>query len=77
MLRHLETEDAISRTNISNYELGDREPPLYILLEYARVANVFVDALIDDGLDLPKILPARFKSEGVMRPKETGTKKRQ
>lgn len=76
MLRHLGAEDSISRTNISNYELGDREPPLYILLEYARAANVFVDVLIDDELDLPEKLPASAKSEGGRRRSNSGSKRR-
>jgi transcriptional regulator with XRE-family HTH domain len=65
MLRHLRIEESLYRTSISNYELGDREPPLYVLLSYARAANVFVDALIDDELNLPEKIPARKKSEGI------------
>lgn len=38
---------------ISTYELGKREPSLPLLLRYARFANVSVDTLIDDDLDLP------------------------
>jgi transcriptional regulator with XRE-family HTH domain len=65
MLRHLGIEEALYRTSISNYELGDREPPLYVLLSYARAANVFVDVLIDEELDLPEKIPASTKSEGI------------
>ena len=35
--------------------------------DVARAANVSVEALIDDRLDLPAKLPARRKSEGVRR----------
>ncbi|HST52942.1 MAG TPA: hypothetical protein VLJ61_13100 [Pyrinomonadaceae bacterium] len=38
-----------------------------MLLEYARIANVYVEVLIDDGLDLPARLPSPTKSEGVRR----------
>lgn len=55
------------RSSISGYELGTREPPLPVLLEYARAANVSVEALIDDGLGLPEKLPANPKSEGIGR----------
>lgn len=55
------------RSSISAYESGSREPPLPVLLAYARVANVYVDALIDDQLSLPDKLPANPKSEGVTR----------
>ena len=52
---------------ISRYEQGKREPPLMILLEYARLANVYVEVLIDDELDLPARLPSAKKHEGVRR----------
>jgi transcriptional regulator with XRE-family HTH domain len=61
MLRRLGAEDNLYRTNISNYELGEREPPLYILLAYARAAGVSTDVLIDDELDLPARLPLQSK----------------
>jgi transcriptional regulator with XRE-family HTH domain len=67
MLRRLGFEDDIWYTQISGYELGRSEPPLPILLQYARVANVYVEVLIDDNLDLPSELPSRTKSEGVRR----------
>lgn len=69
MVRHLGLEDEIVRETISGYELGTVEPPLLVLLEYARAANVYVDALIDDGVDLPARLPSARKSEGVRRPR--------
>src|SRR5205085_12293491 len=61
MLRRLEAENDLLRGSISNYELGDREPPLYILLGYARLAGVCLDVLVDDDLDLPQKLPAKPK----------------
>ena len=64
MLRRLGVEDELYRTNISNYELGQREPPLYVLLEYARAANVYVEVLIDDRIDLPKRMPSLKKFDG-------------
>lgn len=67
MHKHLGVEALIDYTKISTYELGKREPPLMILLEYARVANVYVEALIDDELDLPNKLPSPTKSDGVAR----------
>lgn len=39
--------------NISRFEQGLREPPLLVLLAYARAAGVAVDVLIDDRLELP------------------------
>lgn len=51
----------ISYSAISNYELGTREPPLPILLIYARMVGISTDVLIDDELDLPAKLPVRSK----------------
>jgi transcriptional regulator with XRE-family HTH domain len=61
MLRRLEVEDQIDYTAISKYELGRNEPSLLILLQYARVAGVSTDVLIDDRLNLPAKLPAKSK----------------
>ena len=67
MLRRLGAEDMVAYTRISEYERGKREPPLPILLRYARAANVSVEVLIDDELDLPAKLPSAKKHEGVRR----------
>ncbi len=42
---------------ISRFEQGKREPSLSLLLEYARMAGVAMEVLVDDELDLPKTLP--------------------
>ncbi|MCA1613056.1 MAG: helix-turn-helix domain-containing protein [Acidobacteria bacterium] len=65
MHKHLGVEEEIAYTRISEYELDKAEPTLMILLQYARAANVWVDVLIDDELDLPEKLPSRTKHEGV------------
>lgn len=57
MLRRLGSPDRLIQTSISGYERGVREPPLLILLEYARVAGVCMDVLVDDNSDLPTHLP--------------------
>jgi transcriptional regulator with XRE-family HTH domain len=41
-----------NRASVSGYERGEREPPLPILLGYARLAGVCTDALVDDTWDL-------------------------
>jgi transcriptional regulator with XRE-family HTH domain len=43
----------IHPAHISGYERGMREPPLPVLLRYARLVRVSTDMLIDDELDLP------------------------
>lgn len=61
MIDRLGLSGEILRENISKFELGKREPSLSILLKYARVANVWVDILIDDRLNLPDQLPSPEK----------------
>jgi transcriptional regulator with XRE-family HTH domain len=72
MVRRLGMTEELNRNYISCFERGTRVPPLNVLLAYARVisatgAGEFLEALIDDELDLPERLPARMKSEGVKR----------
>jgi DNA-binding XRE family transcriptional regulator len=38
---------------LSEFESGRREPNLMLILQYARLAKVPVENLIDDNLDLP------------------------
>ena len=61
MLERLGLTDEFFRSRISAYELGNREPPLPVLLSYARLVGISTDVLIDDELDLPTKLPARRK----------------
>ena len=51
----------IYRGHIREFEQGKREPSLPVLLAYARIAEVYVDALIDDKIDLPGLTPAPKK----------------
>jgi transcriptional regulator with XRE-family HTH domain len=62
--------EELTRNIISNYELGHREPPLHVLLEYAHLAGLTVDVLIDDDLEMPKRLPKVTKLRGVKGTKE-------
>lgn len=45
--------NVIYQSNVSGYESGEREPPLPIVLAYARLAGISTDVLIDDDLELP------------------------
>lgn len=53
MLNRLGVGDQIDYTAISKYELGRNEPSLIILLQYARIARISTDVLIDDERHLP------------------------
>ena len=52
MLKKLGFQDRLFRSNISQYERGDREPPLLVLLQYAKIVDLSVDVLVDDKLDI-------------------------
>jgi transcriptional regulator with XRE-family HTH domain len=52
-------ELTVDYSAVSQYELGTREPPLPVLLKYARLAGVIMDVLVDDEMDLPAKLPAK------------------
>lgn len=49
-------DSPIYPTNISAMERGEREPPLLLLLAYARLVGISTDVLIDDKLDVPRRL---------------------
>ena len=60
MLRRLSAERSFSTARISEFESGTREPSLWVLLAYARVARVHLESLIDDEATLPNELPGNF-----------------
>jgi hypothetical protein len=65
MIRHLGLSDQLTQNRISAYELGEREPPLYVLLAYARACGGgrFLEHLIDDGMELPHKVPTNPRRE--------------
>ncbi len=70
------TRSRIYVSHISGYELGTREPPLDVLLQYARVAGVPMEVLVDDGLELPERLPSETTQEWVIVKRERATRRR-
>jgi transcriptional regulator with XRE-family HTH domain len=76
MMRRLGVEDLIVGKQISAYELGKREPTLTVLLQYARVAKVPTEVLIDDELDLPDKLPGTTNHDEISRKFASRRKKR-
>ena len=59
LIRMLDVD--LTQNRISEYETGKGEPPLPILLRYARLLGISTDVLIDDELDLPERVPGRPK----------------
>lgn len=67
MLKRLGFEELIDYRRISEFELGDAEPPLPVLLRYSRVARVHLEDIVDDELELPDRLPGTYQHQGLKR----------
>ncbi len=59
LVRKFGLSGKLTRNEISKYERGVREPALSILLKYARAADVNVEVLMDDDLELPRAFGQR------------------
>jgi transcriptional regulator with XRE-family HTH domain len=53
MFWRLDIEEFTEMKRVSDFETGRSEPPLPVLLRYARLVRISTDVLIDDELDLP------------------------
>jgi hypothetical protein len=68
MAQRLSTDEfSLRRTDISKYELDTNEPPLPVLLRYARIVGITMEILVDDELDLPESFLTGEKSEKIKR----------
>jgi len=67
MLERLGLGGTMHYGRISEYEQDKREPSLITLLAYARAANVHVEDIVDDDLDLPRKLPGNANYRGTSR----------
>jgi transcriptional regulator with XRE-family HTH domain len=65
LLRSLGLEEVMDYRRISEFERGTTEPPLVAVLQYARVAGVHMEDIVDDELDLPTKLPGNVKYQGL------------
>ncbi|MCU1264637.1 MAG: hypothetical protein JWM21_955 [Acidobacteria bacterium] len=65
LLRSLGLEDAMDYRRISEFERGTTEPHLSVVLQYARVAGVHMEDIVDDEIDLPEKLPGNVKYQGI------------
>ena len=67
--RELKVEEEIDYNRISDYERNKFDPPLPVLAEYARVAQIHLEVIVDDRFDLPETLPGTVKYEEWNRPR--------
>jgi transcriptional regulator with XRE-family HTH domain len=76
MLVRLGLDEKLFRSAVSGYELGTREPPLPVLLKYARVVGISTDVLIDDELSLPNKLLKGTPREAINRTRTPRTNRK-
>lgn len=76
MLRTLGLAERHGRHYISGFERGEREPPLAVLLQYSEVARVWINALVDDDVDLPEELPSPQMNSGIKRQRKSISRRR-
>ena len=77
MLRRLGFEEVMDYKSISQFELGNTEAPLPVLLQYARIAGIHMEDLVDDNVDLPDKIPGTVKYGTIKRkPAPLKTRKR-
>ena len=65
MIRKLGLENDIGQERISKYERGIIEAPWFVLCAYAELANIWLEVLVKDDLDLPDTIPSKIKHEGI------------
>ena len=67
LLRRLGFEEEMDYRRISEFERGTTEPPLLVVLQYARAAGIHMEDIVDDELDLPPKLPGNVRYKGLNR----------
>lgn len=55
----------LDRSYVSGWESGKREPTLEVLLHYSEIAGVWLNAILDDEVDLPIRLPCSQMHKGI------------
>jgi transcriptional regulator with XRE-family HTH domain len=63
LLKRMGLDHELEQERISKYERGVLEPPLHVLCAYAEIANIFVENIIRDDLNLPVKLPTKIKKD--------------
>lgn len=67
MVNRLGLNNELTREEVSAFERGTHEPNLLVLLAYSEVANIFLEVLVRDDLDIPNRLPCKNKQGGTRR----------
>lgn len=65
LIKRMGLADELAQDRVSKFERGILEPPLHILCAYAEIANIYLEVLVKDNLNLPEKIPSKIKSEGI------------
>lgn len=65
ILKVLGLEEEYDRAYVSKWERDILVPPLHVLCAYADAANIYLDVLARDVLELPLQIPAQKRSMGL------------
>ena len=63
MLKRLDLPSIITQSTISAYERNAKLPPYFVLARYGDLANIWIDVLARDNVDLPAKLPSPTKAK--------------
>lgn len=67
IISRMDLQEELTREEVSAFERGTHEPNLLTLLSYSEVANIYLEVLVRDTIDLPEKLPSPHKHEGISR----------
>lgn len=65
ILKYMGLDEEFERDYVSKWERDVMEPPLHVLCAYAEAANIFLEVLAKDDLELPLEIPSKTKSMGL------------
>lgn len=63
MLKVLDLPPVISQSTLSAYERNTKLPPYFVLARYGDIANIWIDVLVRDSLELPNKIPSPSKTK--------------
>jgi transcriptional regulator with XRE-family HTH domain len=63
MVKLLDLPPVVTQSTLSAYERNAKLPPYFVLARYGDVANIWIDVLVRDSLDLPTRLPSMRKTK--------------
>lgn len=75
MVNRLGLNEELTREEVSAFERGTHEPNLLVLLAYSDVANVYLEVLARDSLELPARMPCPSRHEGIRRSRQAKSRK--